>query len=64
MKKMIKHKNKKLEYSEKNKEVSELKKELIFLRIKKATKQNIKSHEIKKIKYKVSEVLRSMNLKK
>lgn len=37
--------------------IIELKKELILLNIKKVTKQNIKSHLIKKNKYQISQLL-------
>lgn len=39
-------------------EIIELKKELILLKTKKKTKQTIKTHTIKEIKYKISQMLR------
>nr|ARW60247.1 ribosomal protein L29 [Laurencieae sp.] len=39
------------------KQIINLKKELVFLKIKQKTKQNIKPHLIKKIKNKISKIL-------
>nr|YP_009393145.1 ribosomal protein L29 [Bostrychia moritziana]ARW61707.1 ribosomal protein L29 [Bostrychia moritziana] len=41
-----------------NNKIIELKKELIILKVKKTTKQTVKPHIIKKIKYKISQMLK------
>jgi len=44
-----------------NEEIFNLQKELVLLRIKQKTKQNIKTSLFKKIKYKISQILVSNN---
>ncbi len=47
---------KKIYNKEIEKQIIELKKQLIFYKIKKATKQNIKPHVIKNTKYQISKL--------
>nr|QCI05908.1 ribosomal protein L29 [Dasysiphonia japonica] len=53
----MKQKLTKLTNQEINNKIIELKKELILLKIKQITKQNIKSHQIKKIKHQIAQLL-------
>nr|YP_009396039.1 ribosomal protein L29 [Dasya naccarioides]ARW65225.1 ribosomal protein L29 [Dasya naccarioides] len=53
----MKQKITKLTNQEINNKIIKLKKELILLKIKQATKQNIKPHKIKKIKHQISQLL-------
>nr|ARW64198.1 ribosomal protein L29 [Chondria sp. (in: red algae)] len=54
---MNKELNKFKNTSNKNEEVFKLQRELIFLRMKQKTKQNIKTHILKKIKKEISQIL-------